>query len=580
MPTPPPPATLPLPLPALTAARSRAHALGLAGVLALCALLLWFGLGSYALLNNNEGLYATVAEEMLARGQWLMPHLNGVPYPEKPPLFYYLLAASFALFDGNAWSARAISALAASVTLLLIYASVRRESGSVAPARLAALICVSSLGFIMLARTVMPDALLAMFFVAAMLGSFHAARSGSRRLLAASLAALALAVLVKGLLSLLLYGLIWALWILWRWRSDGRALLRFHADWRAWSVFAIIALPWHIAAMLHYDGFAWVYFWNEHVLRFLGRRIPLDTYTGGALYYVPRIVLLFFPWVVLLPRAIRVGTNGTAPALASFSLLAMGIIVTFFSAASAKANYYVALAIPFAAVWLALRLSEFEQPPRLELVVVAALGVAIIAAAIWAVGREVRWDTVFARSEWSGLAPGAVLLAIALWGAWRVLHHGLNRWLLIAGTPLVVLALALGLTNTLEGRLSARKLIASAEEACGTCELMLYRDLESVSAAPFYSDQAVVPVIDSDSADLWWGRQWRPDAATFIDNRDAFARARDGAPIMVLVPRHLLREFLASPLGMHADLLARRAGAGVYRLVVPRSAIYPEIPLP
>ena len=63
--------------------------------------LLWLGLGSYGLGNNNEGLYAAIAEDMLANGHWLMPHLNGVPHPEKPPFFYRLLALAFSLFGAN-----------------------------------------------------------------------------------------------------------------------------------------------------------------------------------------------------------------------------------------------------------------------------------------------------------------------------------------------------------------------------------------------------------------------------------------------------------------------------------------------
>ena len=68
------------------------------------------GLGSYALLNNNEGLYAQIAWEMLESGNWVIPHLNGVPYIEKPPLLYWLVAGSFKLFGKNEWAARFVPA--------------------------------------------------------------------------------------------------------------------------------------------------------------------------------------------------------------------------------------------------------------------------------------------------------------------------------------------------------------------------------------------------------------------------------------------------------------------------------------
>ena len=61
----------------------------------------WFflnGLGSFPLRDNNEGLYAEIAREMLVDGHWIVPHLNGVPYIEKPPLLYWLEALFMAAF--------------------------------------------------------------------------------------------------------------------------------------------------------------------------------------------------------------------------------------------------------------------------------------------------------------------------------------------------------------------------------------------------------------------------------------------------------------------------------------------------
>src|SRR5215210_3885824 len=82
------------------------------------------GLGSAGILDNNEGLYAEIPREMLASHdwrRWIIPHLNGLPYMEKPPLLYWLTALSFALFGESEWSARAVPALSslACVALLL-----------------------------------------------------------------------------------------------------------------------------------------------------------------------------------------------------------------------------------------------------------------------------------------------------------------------------------------------------------------------------------------------------------------------------------------------------------------------------
>ena len=74
--------------------------------LAVLAALLTAGL-THPLQNLNEGLYARVAQEMLASHAWVMPTLDGVPYLEKPPLLYWLTAASFAAFGPGEAAARA-----------------------------------------------------------------------------------------------------------------------------------------------------------------------------------------------------------------------------------------------------------------------------------------------------------------------------------------------------------------------------------------------------------------------------------------------------------------------------------------
>ncbi len=74
------------------------------------------GLGSYAILDNNEGLYSEISREMLRSGdwhQWVIPHLNGLAYMEKPPLLYWLTAVFFAVFGESEWSARLVPALSA-----------------------------------------------------------------------------------------------------------------------------------------------------------------------------------------------------------------------------------------------------------------------------------------------------------------------------------------------------------------------------------------------------------------------------------------------------------------------------------
>jgi 4-amino-4-deoxy-L-arabinose transferase-like glycosyltransferase len=88
-------------------------------LLALSAPVLFVKLGM-PFLDPDEGLYATIVQEMVSRGDWVMPHANGLPYLEKPPLYFWLTSLTFGLFGASEWATRLWSALAALGTVILI----------------------------------------------------------------------------------------------------------------------------------------------------------------------------------------------------------------------------------------------------------------------------------------------------------------------------------------------------------------------------------------------------------------------------------------------------------------------------
>ncbi len=92
------------------------------GLVTLVGLGLFFpGLGVPGLMDPDEGRYAEIAREMLLLRDWLVPHLNLVPYLEKPPLVYWLTAMSLGAFGLGEWAARLPSALAALAGLYLAF---------------------------------------------------------------------------------------------------------------------------------------------------------------------------------------------------------------------------------------------------------------------------------------------------------------------------------------------------------------------------------------------------------------------------------------------------------------------------
>lgn len=473
---------------------------------------LFVGLGSYGLLDNNEGLYAEIAREMLAGGDWIIPHLNGVPYIEKPPLLYYLMAASMALLGESEFAVRLVSAISALGCFLAVLWFGRRN-GRRHTGNLAGLILLSGFGFIVLSRTALFDMLLTALLNAALFASFLAWKDHDRRLLWAAHVLLALAVLAKGLVAILLFGWTWAIFLATGERREFIPALRFLLDPLGLALFAVVAAPWHIAASWAHPGFAWFYFVNEHLLRFLGQRQPHDYYSGSVFYYLPRIFLYLFPWTLLLPlliakRAARVaGEDGLKRFLWSFFLGAL----LFFSLSSAKANYYMVVAMPALALLLAMTINATIEGGRgnriailLSLTVPAALSIVVVR--IWLISRGQEQPVLppdFLPMA-IGVAAFSILGSMATVFAWRRHYHvALFTIALMLAPPM---GYFLFMVQANEAYISARPLAKYLESQGWDGKVFLYRDFERISALRFYLKHPL-SIIDSASNDLWYGQR-------------------------------------------------------------------------
>src|SRR5258708_38143498 len=87
--------------------------------------LFFYGLGQFGLIGADEPRYAQVAREMLLRHDWITPVLNGEPWLEKPPLYYWQAMIAYSIFGVTDWAARLPSAFDASLLVLAIYIFLR-----------------------------------------------------------------------------------------------------------------------------------------------------------------------------------------------------------------------------------------------------------------------------------------------------------------------------------------------------------------------------------------------------------------------------------------------------------------------
>jgi 4-amino-4-deoxy-L-arabinose transferase-like glycosyltransferase len=165
-----------------------------------CTALLLF-LGSRGLNEPDEGRYAEVGREMAVSGEWLVPHLNGIPHFQKPPLLYWATAASIRVFGVNEWAARLPSALSALGIVLLTYwigSLLFGKRTGVA----AGLVLLSTLGFFVAARLLTPDMFMTFWITAAIACLVKFGRGGGRLWAWLFFAAMGLGFLTKGPMAL------------------------------------------------------------------------------------------------------------------------------------------------------------------------------------------------------------------------------------------------------------------------------------------------------------------------------------------------------------------------------------------
>ena len=346
---------------------------------------LWFAtLDARKLQHPDEGRYAEIAREMVATGDWVTPRLNGLKYFEKPPLQYWLTAASFVAFGVGEWGARLPPALGTVLGLLAIgYAGSRIASPAVGA--YAALAFGGMLWPIGIAHIVTLDALLTAFLAVA-LAAFLIAQCGvadargERRFMLAAWAAIALGTLVKGPVAvaipggaLVLYSLATRDFAVWR---------RLHLA-AGLVVLLLLAAPWFIAVSLANPEFARFFFIHEHVDRFLTTE---HRRTGAIWYFVPLLVAGLIPWTGVFlwnaPRAWREAARTAAGfSWPRFCLAWTVFVFVFFSVSGSKLPSYILPLFPAAALCIGWHIERLSQPLlyRWTLAAVAASALALLA---------------------------------------------------------------------------------------------------------------------------------------------------------------------------------------------------------
>ena len=395
-------------------------------LLSICYFLFFFRMGARDLWNPDEPRYAQVAREMLESGEWVVPHLNGEIYTEKPPLYFWLVAlASKPFGDVTEVTARLPSALAATLIVLLTYFL----GGRMFDRRLAimgAVIMATSTEFFVIGRSGVIDSVLTLCILAA-LGTFFVGYSEKKPILySAGFLFLAPAVLSKGPVGIAVPVLVMLTFLsvetcLHKDLGRRQMALFLVGAILGTAIVALVVVPWWRSAYVRSDGA----YGSMTILmkQTEGRLFESYSHRRPFYYYFGEIVWQFMPWTVFLPLTIRrVRKNGDLRRNLGLRFLVVWFLSVFvlFTFISGKRSQYLLPLFPPGGLILAWVLHKsnmtegqlrnrwvFSIPLLLLLLLSAAGLVGITTAAYW-YERAYFWATATA-----AFASAVVLIVLA-----------------------------------------------------------------------------------------------------------------------------------------------------------------------
>jgi 4-amino-4-deoxy-L-arabinose transferase-like glycosyltransferase len=347
-----------------TSADSQSTRALILGLMAIAAILYVSNLWGYALWAPDEPRFGQVAREMLQSGNWLAPHINGKPYTEKPPLFFWAEAfLSLPAGDVSEFTARMPSVISALIVLGLTF-SLAARMFSTSVAVWATIILMTCSRFWWQARTAQIDMLLTACMMLSLYSLWRWDMERRTAWLVGVYAGMGLGLLAKGPPALI-FPLATLIAFYWR-NPSGRKQTR----WVLGTVAALaLVMLWFIPARLSItaEGGATAHeaVVNNLVRNTIGRALLGVSKAQYPWYYFETVIVDLLPWTLFLPWAV-VYTYRQRGANRMMRFLLSWIVPNFvlFSIFIGKRAIYILPLFPAFAILLALGLAAFLSEPR------------------------------------------------------------------------------------------------------------------------------------------------------------------------------------------------------------------------
>ncbi len=366
---------------------------------------------------QDEARYGEVVREMISTKNWLVPYLNGYPYPDKPVLYFWVVATVGAVVGQGETAFRLVTTLSTLATMVGVYlvghAIADRRVGFWAAAIFATMLLTLIVG-----QIVRMDMLLTATAVFAWYALVRFRNDNAKSTLLAFWALSALALATKGPVALLftiLPGLIWLA------VEDGWRVIHIFQRLTGLATLVGMVLLWAVAVIAAgHEEYLWT-IWNEQLV---GRAINAWSHREPFYFYLVLLPILVMPWTGLVFRGAWIVGKERPPywqALAIFSLLPLlGI-----SLVSGKLFIYLQPLLPVICIVAALAAVRLGEEPRVSPWITwpPTLFLMLLGGAVGWIAYQYLEST-----RWPGFATGFALFALAGAGIYLSKLHG-RRWL-------------------------------------------------------------------------------------------------------------------------------------------------------